>query len=173
MLLNAESLKSVTKIRSGNRCHFSWLATIQTRSTLLRQSRRIHGPNSPELATPGPPKSSDDDQYVGHLASKSDTESLRRPLPLPKTQDYTSQPSYAQMYIQTPAPTSEQQFGIRSSARQDSPLVLLVDDNSINMSLLVTFMKKLKVDYLTAQNGQEALDVFTENSSRICLVLMG
>ncbi|KAJ5578886.1 hypothetical protein N7450_007753 [Penicillium hetheringtonii] len=76
------------------------------------------------------------------------------------------------MYIQTPAPTSEQQFGIRSSARQDSPLVLLVDDNSINMSLLVTFMKKLKVDYLTAQNGQEALDIFTENSSRVCLILM-
>lgn len=138
-----------------------------------RQSRRIHGLNAPGLATPGPPKSSDDDHYVGHLASKSDTESLGRPVSLPKTQDYFSQPSFAQMHMQTPAPPSEQQFGIPSSARQESPLVLLVDDNPINMSLLVAFMKKLKLNYLTAQNGQEALDIFTENSSRVCLVLMG
>ncbi|KAJ5799048.1 uncharacterized protein N7503_006553 [Penicillium pulvis] len=137
-----------------------------------RQGRRIHGPNAPGLSSPGPPKSSEDDHYIGHLASKSDTESLGRRVPLPKTQDYFSHSSSAQMHMQTPAPTSEQEFGIRSSARQDSPLVLLVDDNSINLSLLVAFMKKLKLDYLTAQNGQEALDVFTKNSSRVCLVLM-
>ncbi|KAK5806257.1 hypothetical protein VI817_000515 [Penicillium citrinum] len=138
-----------------------------------RQERRIHGLNTPGLTTPELSKSSSSDHYVDHLASKSDTKSLGRSVPLPKAQDYFSHPPSAQMHQQTPAPISEEEFGIDSSARQDSPLVLLVDDNSINMSLLIAFMKKLKFDYLTAQNGQEALDVFTENSSRICLVLMG
>ncbi|KAG9251287.1 hsp90-like protein [Emericellopsis atlantica] len=40
--------------------------------------------------------------------------------------------------------------------------VLIVDDNKINLQLLVMFMKKCGFSYAEAENGQEALDRFTE-----------
>ncbi|KAL2680454.1 hypothetical protein Neosp_008055 [[Neocosmospora] mangrovei] len=42
--------------------------------------------------------------------------------------------------------------------------VLLVDDNKINLQLLVMFMKKCKFTYEEAENGQEALDKFTQRN---------
>ncbi|KEQ70661.1 hypothetical protein M436DRAFT_52873 [Aureobasidium namibiae CBS 147.97] len=45
------------------------------------------------------------------------------------------------------------------------PHVLLVDDNSINLQLLVMFMKKHKMPYQEATNGQEALDKYIEFGS--------
>ncbi|KAJ5936324.1 hypothetical protein N7454_005622 [Penicillium verhagenii] len=45
--------------------------------------------------------------------------------------------------------------------------VLLVDDNHIDISLLVALMKKLGLEYIIAQNGQEALDRFKESFSNI------
>ena len=45
------------------------------------------------------------------------------------------------------------------------PHVLLVDDNSINLQLLVMFMKKHKLPYQEAVNGQEALDKYIEYGS--------
>ncbi|PYH92924.1 hypothetical protein BO71DRAFT_11876 [Aspergillus ellipticus CBS 707.79] len=60
-----------------------------------------------------------------------------------------------------------------AQTQQNSPTtVLLVDDNEINLKLLVAFMKKLGCNYATAQNGQEALDAFTENAYDIGVVLM-
>ncbi|KAJ5100729.1 hypothetical protein N7456_006781 [Penicillium angulare] len=50
--------------------------------------------------------------------------------------------------------------------------VLLVDDNHINISLLVVYMKKLGLDYIIAQDGQEALDRFKEFHSKIRIILM-
>jgi len=58
------------------------------------------------------------------------------------------------------------------------PHVLLVDDNSINLQLLVMFMKKHKLPYQEATNGQEALDKYIEyasgdpNKPRLDFVLM-
>lgn len=46
-----------------------------------------------------------------------------------------------------------------------SPLVLLVDDNSINLQLLVRFAKKHKYEYITAADGKLALEAF-ENAHR-------
>jgi len=40
------------------------------------------------------------------------------------------------------------------------PILLLVDDNSINLKLLSTFAKKYKYSHILAQNGQLALDAF-------------
>jgi CheY-like chemotaxis protein len=45
------------------------------------------------------------------------------------------------------------------------PHVLLVDDNSINLQLLIMFMKKHKLPYQEAMNGQEALDKYVEHAS--------
>ncbi|KAF6812001.1 sensor histidine kinase response [Colletotrichum plurivorum] len=42
--------------------------------------------------------------------------------------------------------------------------VLLVDDNTINLKLLVMFMKKCGFSYEEAENGQEAVDRFKEAS---------
>jgi CheY-like chemotaxis protein len=46
-----------------------------------------------------------------------------------------------------------------------TPILLLVDDNNINLKLLATFAKKYKYPYVTAQNGQLAVDAF-ENAHR-------
>jgi DNA-binding response OmpR family regulator len=37
---------------------------------------------------------------------------------------------------------------------------LLVDDNHINLKVLSTYMKKLHIEYDTAKNGKEAVDLF-------------
>jgi signal transduction histidine kinase/CheY-like chemotaxis protein len=50
--------------------------------------------------------------------------------------------------------------------------VLLVDDNDINLRILIAFMKKLNCDYVIAQNGEEALEVFKANSSVIGMIFM-
>lgn len=61
----------------------------------------------------------------------------------------------------------------------DGPILLLVDDNPINLQLLVTYAKKRKYPYLTAVNGQLAIDAYCEayeNSQSIgrpSIVLMG
>ncbi|KAI1759485.1 hypothetical protein GGR53DRAFT_142077 [Hypoxylon sp. FL1150] len=53
----------------------------------------------------------------------------------------------------------------RTRSRDDNykPRVLLVDDNAINLKLLVTFMKKIKLPYAEAMNGLEALNRYKES----------
>ncbi|PYH43895.1 uncharacterized protein BP01DRAFT_383999 [Aspergillus saccharolyticus JOP 1030-1] len=76
-----------------------------------------------------------------------------------------------------PSPALEASPVQKSHASPAAPLqapftVLLVDDNHINISLLVAFMKKLGLEYLVAHNGQEALDRFKESYSEIRIILM-
>ncbi|KAI1646932.1 uncharacterized protein F4817DRAFT_119713 [Daldinia loculata] len=52
------------------------------------------------------------------------------------------------------------------------PRVLLVDDNAINLKLLVTFMKKIKLPYAEATNGLEAVTQFKETKEHFDFVLM-
>lgn len=49
---------------------------------------------------------------------------------------------------------------------------LLVDDNHINLKVLSTYMKKLGIEYSTAMNGQEAVDLFCGPGDRYSCVLM-
>lgn len=49
---------------------------------------------------------------------------------------------------------------------------LLVDDNKINLQILVSFMKKLKRPYHTANNGLEALRAYQAEPGGFCCVLM-
>lgn len=51
--------------------------------------------------------------------------------------------------------------------------ILLVDDNDINLKILIAFMKKLKCEYVIAQNGEEALDVFKASFAIIAMIFMG
>lgn len=61
-----------------------------------------------------------------------------------------------------------EQGGQQNEAQQSEPQreakchVLLVDDNKINLQLLVMFMKKCGFSYERAENGQEALDKYTD-----------
>ncbi|RDW67494.1 putative sensor histidine kinase/response regulator [Aspergillus mulundensis] len=52
------------------------------------------------------------------------------------------------------------------------PSVLLVDDNSVNLQLLVAVMKKAKLPYFTACNGLEALEVYKAHAKEIHVILM-
>ncbi len=49
---------------------------------------------------------------------------------------------------------------------------LLVDDNHINLKVLSTYMKKLGIEYDTAMNGQEAVDLFCRPEQAYSCVLM-
>ena len=51
-------------------------------------------------------------------------------------------------------------------------VALIVDDNQINLRLLGTAMKKMKVSYNEAMNGQEALDIYKANPSAFAIILM-
>lgn len=51
--------------------------------------------------------------------------------------------------------------------------VLLVEDNEINLKLLMTYMRKLKIDYTTATNGLEALEAYKEAKGQFDIVFMG
>ena len=50
-----------------------------------------------------------------------------------------------------------------TAAGPDLPFVLLVDDNPINLQLLVTFMKKISHQYVSAVNGLEALNFYKDH----------
>ncbi|KAF2833606.1 hypothetical protein CC86DRAFT_311533 [Ophiobolus disseminans] len=52
------------------------------------------------------------------------------------------------------------------------PQVLIVDDNPINRSLLVAFLKKRKYAYQEAKNGLDALTAYRREPSRFKIVLM-
>ncbi|KAI0407228.1 hypothetical protein F4802DRAFT_612318 [Xylaria palmicola] len=52
------------------------------------------------------------------------------------------------------------------------PQFLLVEDNAINMRILCAFMKKLGCSYVTAEDGQIAVDKFREKPGRFHCLLM-
>ncbi|KAI1100415.1 hypothetical protein F4804DRAFT_46331 [Jackrogersella minutella] len=69
----------------------------------------------------------------------------------------------------TPRPTDESSVTPTQRTRTQSmdstrapPRVLLVDDNTINLKLLVTFMSKIELPYVEATNGQEAVAKYRE-----------
>lgn len=54
----------------------------------------------------------------------------------------------------------------------DKDTFLLVDDNNVNLNVLAAYMKKLKLSYVTAVNGKEALDAYTKEPARFAAILM-
>lgn len=78
--------------------------------------------------------------------------------------------------IRRPTPltpvTSADQSPICHGITEPGTNFLLVDDNPINLKILTTYMKKLKLPYRTATNGQQAVDVFGQDSGRYKCVFM-
>ncbi|KAM0185102.1 hypothetical protein ACHAPQ_008197 [Fusarium lateritium] len=58
------------------------------------------------------------------------------------------------------------------SSSQQNNTFLLVDDNPINLKMLVMFMKKLKLQYATATDGQKAVAKYRENPKSYKCVFM-
>lgn len=57
-------------------------------------------------------------------------------------------------------------------SNQPGTSFLLVDDNPINLKILITYMKKLRLPYRTATNGQQAVDLFREGNGLYKCVFM-
>ncbi|KAG8417255.1 hypothetical protein J3459_012460 [Metarhizium acridum] len=57
-------------------------------------------------------------------------------------------------------------------SNQPGTSFLLVDDNPINLKILITYMKKLRLPYRTATNGQHAVDLFREGNGLYKCVFM-
>lgn len=58
--------------------------------------------------------------------------------------------------------TPSQSTPVSAAAATEGPVLLLVDDNKVNLQLLIGFAKKRKYSYLTADDGQAALDTYTK-----------
>ncbi|MCJ1383339.1 hypothetical protein MMC17_006452 [Xylographa soralifera] len=72
---------------------------------------------------------------------------------------------------------SSHQPKLRSRASSPSnnkkrPRVLLVEDNAINLKLLVTYMRKIHCDCVTALDGLQALEAYKQNTGHFDLVFM-
>ena len=63
---------------------------------------------------------------------------------------------------------------IQDPAEQDKsgPMALVVDDNQINLRLLGASMKKIKISYKEATNGQQALDMYKASPHAFTIILM-
>lgn len=93
------------------------------------------------------------------LKTPFDKKEVTRLLPIPSGQPSSS--------------TTASHLRDRSSDRgKRIPRVLLVDDNSINLKLLVTFMTKIKLPHAEAMNGLEAVNKFKEAEKPFDFVLM-
>ncbi|OLN83316.1 Histidine kinase 5-like protein 1 [Colletotrichum chlorophyti] len=72
--------------------------------------------------------------------------------------------------ISSPRPSKKDSSSVTSSSKKTR--FLLVDDNSLNLKILASYMKKLGHKFETAMDGQEALKVFEDGSGELQCVLM-
>lgn len=89
-----------------------------------------------------------------------DKDDQPRPLPVPQNSGLTGAVTIQHNSTQS-----------RNETRRP-PRILLVEDNAINLKLLVTFMKKIKLPYAEAVNGLEAVNKYKEIEEPFDFVLM-
>jgi signal transduction histidine kinase/CheY-like chemotaxis protein len=95
------------------------------------------------------------------LAGTQSPHSLSRLIPISVTN--SDEQSACILVPKPPSIEVSTKFAVLPTTK--APMLLLVDDNSINLTLLATFAKKYKYSYLTAQDGQLAIDAF-ENAHK-------
>ncbi|KAL3602957.1 hypothetical protein FPOAC2_07274 [Fusarium poae] len=108
----------------------------------------VFGRNS---SSSDPPQTSPND--TSHSTTKPDSESP----PVGDNGDSTRPP------IAAPHP---------SDPGHEASTILLVEDNHINLKILATYMKKLKLRYDTAVNGKEAVEKYTQSPGKFLCILL-
>lgn len=117
----------------------------------------IRGNQCPTNGGPLPVSSKPKNRDNGHMIQKPMLDSLEMYAP-------GAPPGVSQVVDASRAPCD-----LETSTQS----VLIVDDNSINLKLLVTFMKKQNCHYATTVNGLEALESFKANPGKFRIILMG
>lgn len=107
---------------------------------------------TPETARPGP-------SALIHVVEAPDDEPEASPTRHLAVARFTG-PSTAPRSMSAPPMRLGPTAASPSQPAPPRPHVLLVDDNSINLQLLVMFMKKQHMQYATASNGLEALEAY-------------
>ncbi|EDR05018.1 uncharacterized protein LACBIDRAFT_303735 [Laccaria bicolor S238N-H82] len=102
------------------------------------------------------------------------SESNRNLSPPPQSPYPEGTPS-RRSYNKRPSPQDKDSFNKKGKAPADGNIVppisvLIVDDNPINQTILSTFMKKKKITYQLASNGQEAVEKW--RTGQFHLILM-
>lgn len=72
----------------------------------------------------------------------------------------------------TPKPQRPQPGQPADDSDGDGDLFMLVEDNSINLKILESYMKKLGHKYTTAMDGQQAVDAFEKDAGRYKCIFM-
>lgn len=62
---------------------------------------------------------------------------------------------------------------IEAEPETPGPSVLLVDDNHVNLQLLCAYTKKDNYHYMTAKNGEEAVEVYKAHHGKFRVVVIG
>ena len=61
----------------------------------------------------------------------------------------------------------------KSEKASSKKFALLVDDNELNLQLLSAYAKKDGFEYVTAQNGQEAVEIYKADPGKFQVVIVG
>jgi signal transduction histidine kinase/CheY-like chemotaxis protein len=101
----------------------------------------------------------------GHAPLKQLSSSFEEISLLPDHRMRNSQDSTSAATLEQRRPEPPSMLAAVAHPNPSRPVVLLVDDNSINLQLLVRFAKKQNYEYITASDGRLALEAF-ENAHR-------
>ena len=101
----------------------------------------------------------------GHAPLKQLSSSFEEISLLPDHRMRNSQDSTSAATLEQRRPEPPSMLAAVTHPNPSRPVVLLVDDNSINLQLLVRFAKKQNYEYITASDGRLALEAF-ENAHR-------
>ncbi|KAH6683526.1 histidine kinase HHK3 [Plectosphaerella plurivora] len=94
--------------------------------------------------------------------SKSQPEQLPEPVLVPPTAEITPAPSPTPQPIPIITGMPSTQLHLTTS----HPTALLVDDNAINLRFMQMYCEKRKLPYLSAADGQQAVDIFLQHQQR-------
>ncbi|THW74462.1 hypothetical protein D6D19_04817 [Aureobasidium pullulans] len=112
-------------------------------------------------------------QVLENITIQRDTDLFTCPVPQRDKQKSTGESISQAASAPTPAPESKANGSdanekASTEAGQDGPKplrLLLVDDNKINLQLLVRYCKSKKHDYVTAEDGVEAVEAFASHQT--------
>jgi CheY-like chemotaxis protein len=133
----------------------------------LHHYETSHSPTTPTSITNHSP------QTRKHRFSQLSPQLGLYPPPLAiRTKSNSTFEQQAASVIQAQSPPEDIHINVDETAPSHVEQALIVDDNSINRRLLSTWMKRRKVSFKEAKDGQVAVDIYKEASSPFDVILM-